>query len=589
MSYTECTEKLVEDALRVFENEDLVSLSSLPEPFLLEDAKSIMGNMMVFRRKCYSSLSRDEYNYYWSVFNGALLKIAAAMREAGVSPDEPGARSVLRMFTDDEIEALREFEKYSKLDPEITPPERLAEVIVAGKGEIYELVKDAVRKQYIDFAGLIKTWSREKRIRDYVSRALQIRYEKRFHNIVEAVKRLIDTQPAWLLRLFTEYEEALLEARRLRGEIEERLHSIPSPKEIEEKIEHGAPPRMVKEEARRSIEVIEEARSRLEKKARELLEKKEAVEDEAAREALEAEAERLRTEAERLEEEKRVYGNAEVMVSLEELRRGGEASARGRLIDYGEARTLSLVFRERFTIHMNTLPLRLRVPLTGQEIRVDKWSRGDVSESGGDHGYTITYTVRKGLLRRNTVMVLEALYYLRRGVYEEKGYDDKPMGLGELVDMVEPRVLEARRQGYYHVMLVASPTGFTDRVISYVSGEEYHRLILSSSLALILVDPLTGEIYHHPADEAVAMLGPLLKPLLPFEEVEKVAAAVRDLEVDAIARSPSLPYYTLDELVEKTGARREIVRAALEKLEKEGAGKVRTMDNRIVFVYAVEA
>ncbi len=584
MGYRECVETLVEDALRVFEEEDLLSLSTMPPEILLDDASRILENMMVFRRKCYRELSRDEYTRLWSVFNGALLKLAAALRENGAGDE--ASRKIVSMFTDDEVEALRELERYGKLDPEITPPERLAEIIVARQGEIYELVAEAVRRQYIDFAGLIKTWSREKRIRSHVSAALQLRYEKRFKNIVEAVKRLLDQQPAWLLRLFSEYEDALIEARRLRESVEEEVLARHVAEEAERlAVEARRSPDTVLERIGEAARRLEEAEKRIEEKIMDLVERSRSEASEAGREALEAEAERLRSLREKIGETRTVYEDAAVAASLEKSLGPGRGYWKGRPIGYDEARLLAIVFRERFAAHMEKLPLELMLP-GGRRVVVNGWS--DVFEKKTGSWTSLSYLSRRGVLRKKTVLVVEALYYARMDEMEKKGVDDTALGPGELADILEPRIMEARTGGYYHVLLVASPTGFAEKTRQYVSGEEYHRLVLSTSLALILIDPFTGETLHHPADEAAKSLAELLSPLLSFEKIEAAAEAIMSLEIDAVARSPSMPYYTLRELVEKTGYTAETIRAAMEKLEKQGRGRVKAIDDRIVFVYGEE-
>jgi len=80
--------------------------------------------------------------------------------------------------------------------------------------------------QYVDLQGLVKSWAREGRVRGAIARALISRYEARFRNVVEAVKMLIDRQPAWILRLFTEYEEALLESSQVRERFEKVTEEV---------------------------------------------------------------------------------------------------------------------------------------------------------------------------------------------------------------------------------------------------------------------------------------------------------------------------------------------------------------------------
>ena len=652
LDYEECTSRLPEDALRIFEHEDLASLRSLPPVMLLEDVRAVFEAMARFRRACSRALNREEYTYLWSVFQGALLKLSAALRETGAGGlDDPLVRQVSQMFTDVEVNAVIEFEKFSKLDPDVTPPERLADLLVSRSGEIYELVAEAVRKQYVDFSSLIKTWSMQGSVRDAVSKALQMRYERRFRNIVEAVKRLLDQQPAWLLRLFSDYEQALLESAALRERIEAELREkveaelgLPSLRaqleelrrerdELVEKVSllsaQAAAGEMKveqleaelerlrreraeidrrREKLERSLETVRrllrESMNRLEEKEAELRDLREKYsEDKAAREALEAEAERLRSRIAELEETLREYEAAaqsleverEMLSSkLEELESAIRGEGEERLVTDEEAIAYEAMFIERFNYHMNRLPLTLYDPLRRREVRVSKWGPGDwestaeAVEGRGPRRRRSRYTVREGFVRKKTRMVVEALYYARPEEYAAEGYDKKPMSLSEALEIASQRAEEARSGGYYHVLIIASPTGFASKLRGYVGGREFHRVFLSSHLALELFDPVTGEVYHHPEDPAVEKLRPVLAPLASFEEVARVADAVKAMEAEATARYPTKPYVLLSEVAEKTGASPETVRAALAKLEKEGYGYVALYKGEQVFFYKVK-
>jgi len=648
-AYMECTGPLVEDAKRIFEVEDILSLKTMPPFMLLDDAKRLMENMQVFRRKCYRELSREEYEHFWSIYNGALLKLSVALDEAGV--EGPEADAIKRMFTEEERRIVREFERFGKLDPQVTPPERLADMLVSRSGEIYELVAEAVRKQYVDFAGLIKTWTTSGRVRDMVSRVLQMRYEKRFKNIVEAVKRLLDQQPAWLLRLFTDYEKALLESAELRERIEaelrEKVERELGVQQLREKLEilseereklysrlTELEDRLIAGEREKSQALVELERMKaerdrlaektmqldaqlesikrmLEEAQKALAEKEEELrrlseqysEDKAAKEALEAEARTLRQRVDELSQMLAEYEAASGVLATEKSMLEAklaeiEAAIRGeqgeRLVSSEEAMAYEALFMERFNYHLNSFPLTLYIPPKKREVKIFKWGKPNpetviLAGEAGPAPKTIStrYTLREGMIRKKPTMVVEAISFARPDPYKLEGYDKKPMTLAEALELVRGRAEQARSQGYYHVLILSSPTGFTDRLKNYVSGDEFHRVFLSKHLALTLFDPVTGEVYTHPADPVIKKLWDVVKPLAGFEEVEAAAKKVMELEEDALARSPSFPYYTLDELVERTGAQSEVLRAALEKLEKEGAGRIVNYKGKLVFAYNV--
>ncbi len=648
ISYKECVEDIVVDARRIYESEDLLSLESMPDFILLDDAKRVMDSLIQFRRNCFRVLSREEFDDLSSIINGALLKIAAALK--GKNSDSPVAKQLIEMYTDDEINAVREFEKFNKLDPSITPPDRLADLLVSRSGEIYDLVAEAVRKQYIDFSGLIKTWTTQGKIRAMVSKALQARYEKRFKNIVEAVKRLLDQQPAWLLRLFTDYEKALLESAELRERIEKELKE----KVIEELGIHRLEDELARlqeernnllnrvEELSAAVSAIDvekekllleldylkrdkesltgqlsELSSRLESiqeelvKARSMLEEKENElkmlseqysQDKAAKEALEAEAERLRTRINELEEMLKDYTTARAALEAEKMQLESklselESAIKGeteeRPISLDDAVSYESIFVERFNYHMNRLPLTLYDPLRRKEIKIKNWSTGNkeegflYSDSKGPMGRYSKYIVYEGLIRKKKRLVVEALSYVHSMSYEKKGYDTIPMQLSEAFKLVNERASEARSGNYYHVLFIMSPTGYSSKLKDYIAGSDFHRIFLSSNLTLILFDPVTGETFHHPADPIVERFAAMLKPLTPEEELEKAVTTILKLKYEALASSPAMPHFLMKELVDKTGLSARTVRSALERLQREGKGTIKVEKGEIVFFYKV--
>jgi len=201
-------------------NTDLSEITTWTGDKILEIFEKVRANKDYFENNCYRFFSKSYYDHSVSVFHGALLKLCVALEEKGASD-----KDITSLYSEDEKKALRELEKFSRLDPDVTPPELLCELIVSESGEIYKLIKEAVDKQYIDFKNLISSWGAKGKIRAAVVRAFTWRYEARFRNVVEAVKRLLDQQPAWLKKIFKEYEEALLSSYAIRSEFEKKCRS----------------------------------------------------------------------------------------------------------------------------------------------------------------------------------------------------------------------------------------------------------------------------------------------------------------------------------------------------------------------------
>lgn len=139
---------LVKEAMKLW-NTDLDDISREPLPDLLNLFKRDFQNWHYFRDHCFLNMPTGLYDYYDSAFAIALLKLAVAIENKttalGVLSEE--VKSVVSTFSDNERNAIREFEKYKSLDPNVTPPKLLAEYIVSKREGIYDLVKEAVDKQ----------------------------------------------------------------------------------------------------------------------------------------------------------------------------------------------------------------------------------------------------------------------------------------------------------------------------------------------------------------------------------------------------------------------------------------------------------
>ena len=136
---------------------------------------------------------------------------------------------------------------------------------------------------------------------------------------------------------------------------------------------------------------------------------------------------------------------------------------------------------------------------------------------------------------------------------------------------------------------MSSPTGFTRKALEYIGGSEFHRNFVARHVTVYLVDPLTGAVTRNPADRAAEENEELARLELPEERVRRVVGYVlsRDAYSRALQLSPASPFIRLSQIVEATGEDPEVVRYALDRLEREGYGRiVRTSDGVIAFFYS---
>ena len=608
--------ELANYALRIWDK-SLADLIKNPLPELLDDFRRIRGDFKDFEAKCYGKTDSNLYGYYESVFSVALLKLSVAIEDKvrGGEVQDEYVKFAIDMFTPDEKNVIREFERFSGIDPKVVSPEALAEMIVSGKGEIYQLVKEAVSKQYIDFANIIKSWSSKYSISDSIRRGLIARYEARFKNVVEAVKRLLDQQPAWLRKLFAEYEEALLSSAEVREKFEkmfrdvyekevyslreridalekERSSLIDKLNSLSEKaLSREVEVKTLEEELsklRREYEDIrnkyfeylkmwEEKGKELEELKSRLIEKEKQLEEmalkekelTAAREALEAEVVRLRNtvseyearveEYERYKEELQLELRAmeDKVNTLEKVLRG---ELKGHLVTAEEAAMLEFIFIEKLRSKLREVPIAIKVPWG--EVVINKWSYERVQAESVEQSATIPRNMsivfghrsRRFLgLGEERVVEVIGVYLSHLDALKKQGFDSQPATLSDLLNVLRNNLSSIEGDKRYTLVGIASPTGWEESVTKYVAGEAYS--LVFNNAVVILVDLIKNRaIYPEKLATTMPSIDRYARMFIPevmAEEEKYVENVIRDLCDEAKAMAPENPVVPYKKLVEK--------------------------------------
>lgn len=577
-----CNE-LADYALRIW-NESLSDLAKSPLSRLISDFRRVYDDFDEFKSTCYNKLDQNVYKYYEGVFTIALLKLSVAIEERVKGGDvrDETVKLAVEMFTPDEKGIVKELERFSGLE---LSPEVLAELIVARKGEVYELIKEAVSKQYVDLANVVKTWAGKYNISDSVRRGLLYRYERRFKNVVEAFKRLLEQQPAWLVRLFSEYEEVLLSSGELRSKFERELKetyakevsALKERLEVLEKEREALLNKLIalsEREASRDVEKealakelnklredyellkskyqevltkweerskeLEELGGKLVEKERELEEiAKREKELSAAKEACEAEILRLKSVINEYEAKVKEYERYKEELQLElkamedrvrALERGLKGELKGHLVTAEEAAMLELIFVEKLRGKLRDLPLVLETPWG--EVTIKKWSYEWVSEELGQgmnlpRNVSVVFGYRsRGFLGLGEEKVIEirGIYLSHVNTLRKQGLDSQPATLSELLSVLKNHLYSTSVNGRRFVLIgVASPTGWEEFASKYVMGEERPSLVFGD-VVVILVDLIENKaIYPTRLSKVMPSIDRYARMFLPEVRVEEEA------------------------------------------------------------------
>jgi hypothetical protein len=614
---------------RLICDQDLIDLSRKTLEELLSSFRNVYQKYEEFLSNCYHVMSANMYREYQGVFSIALLKLCVVIEEKfqGKEISDEYIRSIVEMFTPDEKRIIREFERFNGLD---VNEEVLAEMIASKKGMIYELVKEALSKQYVDFENLINTWSRNLKISDAVRRGFINKYRRRFENIKEAFKILIDKNPSLLLRFFSEYEEAILSVVNIRRNFEDRMKEVYE-KELryyEEKLqnyeakieelnkklsyliddilsgkigkdelkseiaklnEHGE---ILFKNYQEILKKLEEITKELEKiketlagKAKELEEKAEK-ENMAWKEILNSEVYRIQRDIARFEENFK-----ELNMKIEELSSKFESfkskvnlankisngEIKGRGISCDEAAFLENTFIEKFIGKMNKLKLKILTPWG--ETTVEGWARpyyiseSDEREELLPKNKAVVFKHRSKrfkVLGEERVVEVWAVYLSHIETLKNQGYDIQPATLDDLLRILNIiRIFEGRGLGKEFIVIgIASPTGWDDSVLEKVS--KYPQIF--ENKVIILVDLHENKaIYPEKLSKTVPFLDELARLFLPESIAEQEFEAeqiIKNLCIEGLAGSGT-PYFTFEELRKKAKGILELSRV-LHRLEKEG-------------------
>ena len=618
--------------------EDLESLSRLfSEEERIEFWNKLKTNLRRYLLECSPKVPRDVDKVVRGKFRLAQLLLAASFKVRGEEHPE-----IVSMFKDKEYNLLFDFEKYKIFDN--LDVSDIVEFIRMRKGRVYEFVMEYYSKQY---NMLEKTWAD---IVGDLAFMINLRYKHRREKIEKAVMEYV--RRYGLLTTISEIEEAVKKTyeadelrRKLENEIrrkieleynipmleeklrvleEERERLLSRLRDLEDKVLREAEEKSVLASAFEKIRaekekllrehaelisklkrveaVLSEAASKLESKKEELLNLSKRVERREASGTLESEAELLAKTLEELlskyDEYRSLYDRVlteKQMLEnkLREVEAVLKGEVKGRPILSSEAKAFEEALVAKISYKLGE-PVKIYDPLEGKVKTIKSWDKRfeyclAELENKLPKGKGVVYVKEKGVVFRRKEVVIEALTLLHIDSYKNQGFDVRPVGLDDIVNILSGRISEAEKGKYYHVLIISSPTGFTDKVIEYIGGSEFHRMFTAKHVTVYLVDPVEGSVFYNEADRAAKENYSLALPYLPEERILRVMNYVLSDEMleKAVARAPSKPFLRIDEIARETKETPDIIRQALLRLEREGKGYAKiTPSGIIVFYYS---
>jgi hypothetical protein len=605
------------EPVKVVLSSDLEKLRRKDELKRVELWNSIEGNQNTFEDELMAGLPADLREHYASQFTLARLLLATAAYANG--EESP----IVANFNDKELTLAQDFERYNVFD--ILSADEIRERI-ARRDELFTLVREIYEKQYAD----VDTFLDAPEVQRDLKRAFKRRYEKRLENIKEGVKAYVGKYgPVFMVRqieekIWQKVKESERERERVSADMRRRLEELVGrlkPLEraegenralkeklltFERAILEGSSPDLTplqseKERLFQSLLALEgELSAQVEEISRErkgLEERKEELERlaEGYRQQAEEERERiiqselgelekirseLLSQEQSLEDEKTELHarRAEMEERLRQLREIAEGKPL-RWLAAEDARLAELNFISRFEEKMHRFPLKVFSPIESKTYTVNSWEEGShrrMSEAVTDPTkpsnescrYVVSERKYKFFGPKLPRVIIEAISFSHLREFGECGFDVRRANLGDFLGIITRHIKSAEISQWLHILGLASPTGWDERVAGEISSDSFARNYLSRYVSVCLVDSITGEVFYNSLDKRIANFIDHFKPEF---KVETIARLKKGLEEKLALKG----YVAFEEFAKGVGEPRNLVLKAFYDLEKEGQGRVK--------------
>lgn len=268
---------------------------------------------------------------------------------------------------------------------------------------------------------------------------------------------------------------------------------------------------------------------------------------------------------------------------------GGDLS--NRFVPKDLAKLYEMDHIGRFDMKMHELPLSVTNPINGKTYKVKSWDgsyskiddknkiydifKNDMTVSEVETQVPLNVRSRYEIGERRFILfgkkepktIIESMVFNHWKDYAKNGFDTRPVILSELNSILVRVINNAEKGKYFHVISIASPTGWDERIKTYIKSEDFNKNYVSRYISICLVDNETGELIYNDADERIKDYIHLFEPEFDNERVLKCKEHIKkEHEYD--------DHTVLEDIIEETGFEIHIVKKAFYELESEGYAKV---------------
>ena len=594
------------DYVMSYARKDLISLKNEPLESRIQIYNELKKNRSYYENNCIKDLSFNEKNLILGFFDLTMIRVASSLKDCNDSIAAP----ISKDFTDDEYTAFLKLDKYLLLD--YIKDTEIASALFNKTGKIYDIIKKWYDEEMYEYEKLLEPG--EYKIRQTLGVALRHEYINRFDKIKSGIIAYFSKDPGAPRQLFNEYEYVIrkqYEAEIERRKIEENMRKIAEEKidELEKEIE------MLREEKEKIDKYLDNYGVKgvtledkiknmitfLEGKVKELIEQKKILESQKAelenyviklknesKTVIESEIRRYEDTIRELTEKIQNYQSAVSKLQVENLELQEKVNEYKNIsessiaISNTEARIMEDNFIGRFEMKMKTVPRKFFDPIRKGEINIDKPSDYIIEKSDEinslninpkelhlyPHNTEVTYIIRKRrLLKDDLSIIIKAKFLSHIENYVKKLADDKTISLADILEYLDKSIDAARQGNVFHVIGIASPTGFDKKVKEYISSDDFKKNFTDYYLSVCLIDLLSGELIYNKLDNRINSYIDIFEQEL---EIEKISEA-KDIIKRELMKSG---HVTLSSVVQNYNLEKSIAIKAFKELQEENIGKI---------------
>lgn len=185
--------------------------------------------------------------------------------------------------------------------------------------------------------------------------------------------------------------------------------------------------------------------------------------------------------------------------------------------------------------------------------------------------YSIYRVVQTGLagLTSRTDLVIEAVVKANLTAFAKNGFDARPAGVDDLLDVVNETLAWSEMEDTAHLLGIASPTGWTEQIKNLVRDEDFARTRFSSQVSICLIDIQEDELIYDPNDRLIRENIDLFEREVDSERVSECIDTLQNEYID----DPTEEFISHHEIVTKYDFHPHVVKKAFEHFVEKGLAR----------------